>query len=114
MQTFGPWRLNGEPDLEAAATARARQARDLAAMPARDLADQAEAEAGAALGLAGAADPVEGREDQLALVLGDARAAVADPKPDRPGVGAELGFDRRSAAMAIGVFEQVADHPPKQ
>jgi hypothetical protein len=78
-----------------------------------DLADEGEAQAGAGGRGRARGRPVEGRKDPLALVLGHAGPAVADPQPDAALALLHARLDGRTA-VAHRVLEQVAHQPPQQ
>ena len=105
---------------EGRAFARPRPHLQLAAEQPRDLAADREAEAGAAIFAAGrAVGLLEGLEDQLLLVLGDADAGVGDRDLDRPvdvaqhrmvGAPAAVGAAHRQRDAAVrGELERVGE-----
>ena len=84
-------------------------------MLARDLAHECEPQPDAAGALARAREPVERLEDPLALGFRHARAAVAAAEQRAPARALpDRNVDRRTAAVAPCVLEQVADHPAQQ
>ena len=80
---------------------------DLTAVVGGNVADDGEAETGAAgLAAAGAVDPVEAFEDALEVALGDADALVGDGDVDRLAIGRSGHGDR---GVLVGVLDRVVE-----
>src|SRR5437867_6642750 len=103
-----PRTLRQDHDETSAAPALRRAAR-LAAVPPRNLPHEREAEASTLP----RADAVERLEHAVALGLRYARAAIADRQLRAVPDAGDAYLDRRSA-VALRVFQQVADHPAQQ
>src|SRR5262249_34263903 len=102
-----------ERHLETGATARARHTLYVTAVMARDLADQREAQAHAAITtLTHTGRTVEGRKNALAFLLWHARAAVGNAEAGAArGGGGHGGRDGRASRVTLRVLEQVAQQP---
>jgi hypothetical protein len=104
----------GETDDEATTATVARLAAHSALVLLCDLARYCEPKPGAPVpGLPGSRWPVEGLEDAFAFVLGYAWPTITDPDFDPSTPFAYTNLDR-SATVAQGVLQQIAEQPSQQ